>query len=88
MSRATTVVVALFRCAAKQLCQGYPRIRLIVQSEFVKVTFPDLTTYFCTRDPPRAWRVAVQRAAGSFTRSTYGNQRDLGGHSNDHHQEF
>jgi hypothetical protein len=79
MSRATSVVMALFRCAAKQLCQGYPRIRVIVQSEFVKVTFPDLTTYFCTRDPPRAWRVAVQHAAGSFTRSTYGNQRDLGG---------
>jgi hypothetical protein len=88
MSRATTVVVALFRCAAKQLCQGYTRIQLILQSEFVKVTFPDLTTYFCTRDPPRAWRVAVQRAADSFTRSTYGKQRDLGGHSNDHHQEF
>jgi len=59
MSRATTVVVALFRCAAKQLCQGYPRIRLIVQSEIVKVMFPDLTTYFCTREPPRARRVAV-----------------------------
>ena len=69
MSRATTVVVALFRCAAKQLRQGYPRIRPIVQSESVKVRLPDLTTYFCTRGPPRAWRVAVQHAAGSFTRS-------------------
>jgi hypothetical protein len=87
MSRATTVVVALFRCAAKQLCQ-YPRIRPIVQSESVKVRLPDLTTYLCTREPPRAWRVAVQRAAGSFTRSTYDNQRDLGGPSNDHRQEF
>ncbi len=80
--------MALFRCAAKQLCQGYPRIRVIVQSEFVKVTFPDLATYICTRDPPRAWRATVQYAAGSFTRATYGNQRDLGGRSNDHHQEF
>jgi hypothetical protein len=34
--------IDLFRCATKQLHQRYPQVRLIAQSEFVKVTFPDL----------------------------------------------
>jgi hypothetical protein len=34
--------IDLFRCATQRLHQTYPRVRLIAQSEFIKVAFPDL----------------------------------------------
>lgn len=34
--------IDLFRCATKQLHQTYPHVRLIAQSEFVRVAFPEL----------------------------------------------
>jgi hypothetical protein len=34
--------IDLFRCATQRLHQTYPQVRLIAQSEFVKVAFPDL----------------------------------------------